>query len=99
MNIDKRSILLSLLAITLFASASYGQGIKAAFTPSARFFPGFGNVVVGKSKDQTIRIYNDTSSSGALNCSLAITGSTDYTISGPQSFSLNPGQADTVTVH
>ncbi|MFI5263687.1 MAG: choice-of-anchor D domain-containing protein [Candidatus Kapaibacterium sp.] len=99
MNINKRSILLLLLAITLFTSISYSQGIKAVFTPSARNFPSFGNVVVGKSKDQTIRIYNDSASTGILIGTVKFAKGSVFSISGSSTIGLYPGQSDTLTVH
>ena len=96
---NKYFSVLSIIGVLLFISVSYGQGIKATFTPSSRLFAGFGNVVVGKSKDQTIRIYNDSTSSGVLTCSIIIAQGTVFSVSGPASFSLSPGQSDTLTVH
>jgi hypothetical protein len=60
-------ILLSLFLGFAFIPTTHAQGIKATFTPPARNFPGFGNVTVGKSKDQTIIIKNaDTSTERSI---------------------------------
>jgi hypothetical protein len=91
-------ILLLVLASSPFISSSYAQGVKATFTPSARFFPGYGSVSIGKTKDQIIKIYNDSTSTGALNCSVIGPAGANYSIVGSSSFSVDIGQTYSLTI-
>lgn len=93
-----RYILLLVLSLFSFISESYGQGIKATFSPSSRFFPGYGNVTIGKFKDQTITIKNDSSSTGTLVCAVSGPSRTDYSVIGPTSFGVNVGQTYSLTI-
>ncbi|MDP4219458.1 MAG: choice-of-anchor D domain-containing protein [Bacteroidota bacterium] len=94
-----RYILLAVFSLISFTPASYAQGIKVSFSPSSRFFPGFGNVSIGKSKDQTIIIKNADTSTGALNCSITGPTGNGFSFSGPASFSIGVGQSDTLILH
>ncbi|MEP7234923.1 MAG: choice-of-anchor D domain-containing protein [Ignavibacteriota bacterium] len=88
-----------LLSLSIYTPTIYSQGIKATFTPLPRNFPPFGNVVVGKSKDQMIRIHNDPASPGNLIYSLNSLANGSYTVTGPGAFSVAPGNTDTLIVH
>lgn len=91
-------ILLLILVVCCFISSSYSQGIKASFSPSARFFPGFGSVTISKSKDQTITIRNDSSSTGALSCSVSAPTGPNYSVVGATNFSVDIGQTYVLTL-
>jgi hypothetical protein len=93
-----RYLLLSFLFFIIFVAQSYGQGITVTFSPQPRFFQGFGNVTVGKTKDQIITIKNSATSAGTVTCSITGPATTSYKIIGSTSFSVAPGVTDTLTV-
>jgi hypothetical protein len=95
---NTRYALLICLLASSFISESYGQGIKAVFSPSARFFPGYGSISIGKFKDQNITITNDSNSTGILSCSVSGPASTNFSVVGASSFGVNIGQSYMLTI-
>lgn len=93
-----RYILLLLILSSSFISESYGQGIKATFSPSARFFPGYGNVTIGKFKDQIITINNDSTSTATLVCSVSGPTGTKFSIIGSANFGVDAGKTYFLTI-
>jgi len=91
-------ILLPLIVLITLATTIYAQGITATFTPLPRFFQGFGNVTIGKTKDLMITVKNNTSSTGSLNCTFTGPVTSSYSIIGAKSFSVAPGVTDTIIV-
>ncbi|MEI8135415.1 MAG: choice-of-anchor D domain-containing protein [bacterium] len=90
-----------LFVISTYSTETYAAGVKAIFSPSARNFPGFGSVTTGKSKDQTLTISNqpDSISNGPLTVTITAPTGTVYSIVGPLTFTLNPGQSQALTIH
>jgi len=83
---------------SLFISSSYGQGIKVTFTPSSRQFQGYGNVVVGKTKTQTIIISRTDANPGSFACIITPPKTGSFTVPGNLNFNLGVGESDTITV-